>query len=1134
MDDLHFNGENNKIKYDSVNTDNLTDGKWYLYVEANINDGELISDYFGDYIVGDSIEDDEDIFMIAYVLNGGTNNESNPSSYTSESEDITLLDATRTGYTFTGWTGNGTTTPTKNLVLPKGSSGHKQFTANWEANTYTIAFNKNSESATGEMADLEMTYGVEKNLTNNTFTRTGYEFGGWNTKADGTGTNYSDGQKVKNLATSGEVTLYAKWNQNARPSKPIITANYSEGNAAYTSGTWANKLVYTTITSNSTENSITAIQYSKDNKATWNNLALGRSGGIKNTGSSYYGQENWTATNGRNDTIYFRVIDSAGNISDESNAFNIKYDTVSPVITANNIAYGETLSIRLQDSLSGVVAWQVSSSSTEPSTGWTTITSTTDKTVTKSELTAGTHYIWAKDEAGNVTSKEITVTYLVTYEKETNVTSIGKTSETTTGTVTLPTITASNGYTAQGWYNGNTKVGNAEGQYTVTGNVTLTAKATINTYIVEYYQGNNSTTAGSTKFSTTSSHTYGTASALKTYSELGGTPPSGWVFAGWSTAQDGTTVTYTDGQSVTNLTSTGNGTVKLYAIFKRNIVFKSGSNAGTTNATSEQRYNPYKTTGYLTSVTSPSALTSITGWTKTGTGTGYRNSATAGAATVALNAAVTPVYNETNLTYYGVYTKVINVYSGVNKGTNNSQTQYLNTNGNIVSGISLEVPATIENWTAIGYRDDTTVGDKETAVTTSAVSITPAYSTSAISYYAVYSRTLTIKYNGNSPTSGSTDSTTKTVYLNTNSTTTSSQQVTLANNGFIKNGYAFSKWAEGSTSGTQYTEGASYTAGLAYNASSFEVTMYAIWQDVYLRTSEITTGSGNKFLYTTIERRKIKNITFANSIAGHTVDGTTCFDVSSITDSKQVLLWITNTDSNGYYDIVIRQNGGVRANPDSSCLFSYVGYDTPFTIDFTNFNTSNVTNMKKMFSDCGYTGMTSLDLGDKFDTSSVTDMKKMFACCGYTAMTNLDLGDKFDTSNVTDMSNMFKSCGNTAMTSLDLGDKFDTSKVTNMYYMFFSCGYTAMTSLDLGDKFDTSKVTNMGGMFATCGYLAMVNLDISAITFPSTLTSYSVIFSSCGRPSCKVYVKSATEKTWVEVNKNSYWSNSNIIVGHLN
>ena len=216
----------------------------------------------------------------------------------------------------------------------------------------------------------------------------------------------------------------------------------------------------------------------------------------------------------------------------------------------------------------------------------------------------------------------------------------------------------------------------------------------------------------------------------------------------------------------------------------------------------------------------------------------------------------------------------------------------------------------------------------------------------------------------------------------------------------------FSKWAKGSTSGTQYSEGASYTAGLAYNASSFEVTMYAIWQDVYLRTSETSTsGTTAKFLNTTIERRKIKSITFANSIAGHTVDGETCFDVSSITNSKQVLLWITNTDSDGYYDIVIGQNGGVRANPNSSYLFSYVGY-TPstFTINFTNFiNTANVTNMSYMFQCCGYTGMTSLNLGSNFDTSSVTNMSYMFKYCGNTAMTSLNLGDNFNTSNVTNM-----------------------------------------------------------------------------------------------------------------------------------
>ena len=90
-----------------------------------------------------------------------------------------------------------------------------------------------------------------------------------------------------------------------------------------------------------------------------------------------------------------------------------------------------------------------------------------------------------------------------------------------------------------------------------------------------------------------------------------------------------------------------------------------------------------------------------------------------------------------------------------------------------------------------------------------------------------------------------------------------------------------------------------------------------------------------------------------------------------------------------------------------------------------------------------------------------------------------------------------------------------------------------MTSLDLGEKFDTSSVTDMNSMFAYCGCTVMTELDISAMTFPNTLTNYSQIFNYCGLTNCQVYVKSATEKTWVETNKNSNWSNDNIIVGHL-
>ena len=61
------------------------------------------------------------------------------------------------------------------------------------------------------MEEITMRYNVAKKLTKSTFTRQDYNFGGWNTKADGTGTTYQDGQEVHSLvANKGEnITLYA-------------------------------------------------------------------------------------------------------------------------------------------------------------------------------------------------------------------------------------------------------------------------------------------------------------------------------------------------------------------------------------------------------------------------------------------------------------------------------------------------------------------------------------------------------------------------------------------------------------------------------------------------------------------------------------------------------------------------------------------------------------------------------------------------------------------------------------------------------------------------------------------------------------------------------------------------------------
>ena len=152
------------------------------------------------------------------------------------------------------------------------------------------------------------------------------------------------------------------------------------------------------------------------------------------------------------------------------------------------------------------------------------------------------------------------------------------------------------------------------------------------------------------------------------------------------------------------------------------------------------------------------------------------------------------------------------------------------------------------------------------------------------------------------------------------------------------------------------------------------------------------------------------------------------------------------------------------------------------SIDLSSFDTSNVTDMKGMFSYAS--GVGSLDMSG-FDTSNVTLMRSMFNSC---YAKTIIFGDNFDTSNVTDMSSMFD--GSTA-TSLDVS-KFDTSKVTDMYRMF---AYTMADSFDL-TNFDTSNVTRMSDMFlssyATTVYLKsqedIDKFNVSAIEFPSTLT----------------------------------------------
>ena len=165
-------------------------------------------------------------YKITYELNGGTNNTANPSRYNETVATITLKNPKKTGYTFGGWYSDS---KFKNKVksIAKGSTGNKTLYAKWTVNKYNIAF-KGNNSTSGSLSSLKnCVYGKSYTLKKNTFKRTGYTFVGWNTKADGSGTAYSDKASVKNLTgTNGStVTLYAQW----KPIQYAVTYNLNGG-----------------------------------------------------------------------------------------------------------------------------------------------------------------------------------------------------------------------------------------------------------------------------------------------------------------------------------------------------------------------------------------------------------------------------------------------------------------------------------------------------------------------------------------------------------------------------------------------------------------------------------------------------------------------------------------------------------------------------------------------------------------------------------------------------------------------------------------------------------------------------------------------------------------------------------------
>lgn len=163
-------------------------------------------------------------YTVTFYANDGSNNSATQGMPDLINTKLKKNEFTKTGYTFTGWNtnANGTGTAYANEQSVSLSNDLTLY-AQWEINKYTITFNSNG--GTGTLNPQQVSYNTPTKLSKNTFTKDGFKFAGWNTKADGTGTLYTNEQ---NVSLSDNLTLYAQWSEG--DPYVINEYNYDEDN----------------------------------------------------------------------------------------------------------------------------------------------------------------------------------------------------------------------------------------------------------------------------------------------------------------------------------------------------------------------------------------------------------------------------------------------------------------------------------------------------------------------------------------------------------------------------------------------------------------------------------------------------------------------------------------------------------------------------------------------------------------------------------------------------------------------------------------------------------------------------------------------------------------------------------------
>ncbi len=208
---------------------------------------------------GDKVSQDFDIVVysnVKYDSNTGTGTVEDTNRYypsvdalgaDANTDQVTVKPGTgltKAGYVFNGWNDKADGTGTSYTAGSNLKTGQRTedliLYAQWKPLGANIIFDKNTQSnngeplsgtPTGNMPNQPIIQDVTVQLTSNTYALEGYDFTGWNLKADGTGTAYADQASVKNINNPGEdVTLYAQWKHHVYTIKFDKNTLDSDGN----------------------------------------------------------------------------------------------------------------------------------------------------------------------------------------------------------------------------------------------------------------------------------------------------------------------------------------------------------------------------------------------------------------------------------------------------------------------------------------------------------------------------------------------------------------------------------------------------------------------------------------------------------------------------------------------------------------------------------------------------------------------------------------------------------------------------------------------------------------------------------------------------------------------------------------